>query len=417
MSFSDFFVQDADVQNIIGKHCRDFTYNSFPEFIKAQGGYKKYVRSLGGVFEKYADFTGKITTKAQLKEVLDYVWGLYNIWGVDYSNGCSYVFEENRYKAKCGCSGAFYPSKAPTSRFNMNYSAMGFANGTDLPGIDTMLSSSKYYAVCNCGQGVIQALKKAGLVPQYFPDPATYPAYYRANGFDYKIIRKPADLQVGDILLFTNKPIEFRSTRESLPNWMDGFFHTAIVGKRDSQYIYMYDSGHAFTYYGECINRRKIGDPKVYQWAADWIGIRLDCIAALSDTPEGWVKKDGHWFYYRDGKALIGWHQIVWKGAKRWFFFEDNGAMITGWKKLTWSKGQNWFYFDSTGVMVTGWRKIKEKWYCFDENGCMLTGLHRLEWNGKKDFYLFSRDGDMIKGNHTVKATFNDSGALTGGTT
>ena len=47
-----------------------------------------------------------------------------------------------------------------------------------MPGVDEMLGNpNKYYAVVNCGQGVVQMLKKAGLCPKSFPDPAEYPKY------------------------------------------------------------------------------------------------------------------------------------------------------------------------------------------------------------------------------------------------
>lgn len=393
MSFDDFFVQDAPVQKIIDKHCNDFTYNTYPEYIRNHGGYTGYVSSLGSVFSKYAGFKGKVKTKAELTEVMNYVWGLYNIWGTDYSNGCSYTFEENRYKAKAGAKSAFYTSKAPTSRFNMNYSAWGFANGTDLPGVDEMLSASKYYAVCNCGQGVVQTLKKAGLVPAYFPDPATYPTYYREHGYGFKIIRKASDLQVGDVLMFFNKAIPDRDTRIDLPNWMSGMFHTAIVGERDDKYIWMFDSGHAFTYYGECRNRRRIGDNNVYQWAADWLAIRLDCVADLAEG-DGWTCRDGKWYYYRDGKKVNGWQKLKWSKGTNWFYFKDC-VMVTGWQKLKWSGGENWFYFNTSGVM--------------------LTGMHRLSWNNKQSWYMFDSNGAMVTGEHEATVKFGTSGAMTGG--
>lgn len=398
MSFADFFVQDADVQKIVDEHRYDFTYETYPAFIEKVGGFKAYVRSLGGVFKKYVDFSGTITTTQELYEVMNYVWGLYNIWGTDYSNGCSYDYNDNRYKAYDGAKSAFYTRHYPQERFKMNYSAWGFQNGSDLPTVEEMLSSSKYYAVVNCGQGVVQTLKKAGLVKRYFPDPATYPAYYKQNGYGYKIIRKASDLQVGDVLLFFNKKLSNRDSITNLPNWMEGFFHTAIVGKRDANYIYMFDSGHAFTYYGECINRRKIGDNKVYQWAEDWLAIRLDVISNLTEPKikDGWKTVSGKWYFYRDGKPLKGWNKLSWSKGQNWFYFDSHGIMLTGWQELKWSKGDSWFYFDS--------------------NGCMATGLHYLPWKGDYGWYCFDRDtGVMITGDTKASVTFGSSGDMTGG--
>ena len=89
------------------------------------------------------------------------------------------------------------------------------------------------------------------------------------------------------------------------------------------------------------------------------------------DSTNGWKKKDGDWFYYKDGKKL------------------------TGWQKLKWSKGTDWFYFNSNGVMQTGFKK--------------------LEWKGAKDWYLFNKYGAMVVGETTMIVGFGKSGRIVGG--
>lgn len=402
MGYSDFFVQRPETQKIVDAHRYDFTYDTVDEYLKKAGGYKAYIKSLGGVFAKYADFKGAVKTKAELYDVMDYVWGLYNIWGVDYSNGCSYDdWTDNRYKARDGAKSAFYPRKAPLARFDVNYGCPGFANGDDLPGIDEMLESKKYYAVTNCGQGVAQALKKAGLIPRSMPDPAYYPARYAANGYGYTLIKNAKDLMPGDVLLYTQGgTIANRSTRKTLDNWTPHIKHTNIVGKRDEKYIYMFDSGHAFTDYGECVNRRKIGQWP-YEWAEDWIGIRLDCIAALKgeDMKDGWNKVGGNWYYYKDKKPVTGWQKLKWSKGEDWFCFSKAGIMLTGWQELGWDGGKkkNWFYFNP-------------------ETGAMITGFRYLKWSGGWDWFLFDKEtGAMKTGNVKMEITFDKSGRMTGG--
>lgn len=415
-----FFNLDADVQKIVDAHKNDFNYDTADSYLKKVGGYKAYVKSLGGVFAKYADFSGKITSISQLYDICNYVWGLYMIWGVDYSNGCSWTWDENMWKAYLSGADRYYPRREPKHRFDVNYALPGFGNGSDLPGIDEMLGGN-YYKVTNCGQGVAQVLKKAGLIPRSMSDPAYHAGTYRSKGYGYKLIKSAKDLQPGDVLLFTQGgSIPNRSSRSTLDNWTSHIAHTAIVGKRDSQYIYMFDSGHAFTYEGRPINRRQIGDNNVYQWQSDWIGIRLDCIAKLSGAQNGWIQKNGKWYYYEAGKLIKGWKKILYQGVKRWFFLNDDGTMATGWKKIFWNGANRWFFFGSDGAMRTGWQEITyrgtKKWFFFDDNGVMLTGLHELSWKGKKAVYYFDPEsGVMQTGKVKLKVTFNASGQLTGG--
>lgn len=398
MSFKDFKAHKAETQKIIDAHCNDFTYPTAKDYLAKKGGYHAYLKSLGGVFAKYEGFTGKIKTYAELSEIGDYVWGLYDLWGVDYSNGCSYIFRENRYKAYDGAKGAYYPQEKPVGRFAVNYSAFSFANKNDLPTVDKMFSDcaegGKYYAVTNCGQGVVQMLKKAGLCPADFPDPAEYPQYWKEHGYPYTLIKSTKDLRIGDVLYFFNKPIPNRATRTTLSNWESGGFHTAIVGEMLPDGYVLYDSGHAYTYYGQFRNFRKYTD-RPYQWAEDWIGIRFD-FGLTGGQMNGWVKENGNWYYYKDGKKLTGWQYLGWSGGTDWFYFDSNGVMLTGWQKLKWSKGESWFYFDP-------------------KTGAMVTGLQYLAWKGRSDWYLFDTSGAMLTGKQKAEIVLNNSGQLTGG--
>ena len=83
MGFYDFMGHKPETQKIIDAHSKDFNYNTAKDYLKKCGGVKAYIRSLGGVFTKYVDFNGKITTQEQLTEIGDYVTGLYDIWGTD----------------------------------------------------------------------------------------------------------------------------------------------------------------------------------------------------------------------------------------------------------------------------------------------------------------------------------------------
>ena len=108
-----FAYHKGPTRKIVEDHKNDFNVYTVKDFMNhIDGGYIGYVKSLGGVFTKYADWNypkrnKRIVSKIQLAEICEYVWGLYDIWGVDYSNGDIHDFEENHY----GGGHAFYPEK------------------------------------------------------------------------------------------------------------------------------------------------------------------------------------------------------------------------------------------------------------------------------------------------------------------
>lgn len=100
----------------------------------------------------------------------------------------------------------------------------------------------------------------------------------------------------------------------------------------------------------------------------------------------GWHKRDGSWFYVRNGKALTGW---IRDGGK-WYFLGRDGKMKTGWVK----DGGKWYYLTSSGAMKTGWLGDQGKRYYLTSSGAMKTGWMKI--SGK--WYYFTRSGAMKKG-------------------
>ena len=100
----------------------------------------------------------------------------------------------------------------------------------------------------------------------------------------------------------------------------------------------------------------------------------------------GWHKRDGSWFYVRNGKALTGW---IRDGGK-WYFLGRDGKMKTGWVK----DGGKWYYLTSSGAMKTGWLGDQGKRYYLTSSGVMKTGWMKI--SGK--WYYFTRSGAMKTG-------------------
>ena len=124
------------------------------------------------------------------------------------------------------------------------------------------------------------------------------------------------------------------------------------------------------------------------------------------DKLNGWVKKDGKWYYYINNAKQTGWQkvsskwyylnsngqmQLGWcKASGKWYYLDGSGAMTIGWQKIS----GKWYYLDGSGAMVIGWQKISGKWYYLDESGVMQKGWQKI---GGKWYYL-DGSGVMQKG-------------------
>ena len=430
----NWFQATSQTQKIINAHKNDFNYKTVESFLKKKGGYKAYVRSLGGVFAKYVDFKCRIKNAQEFYEVAEYVWGLYDIWGLDYSNGSTYSFEENRYKAWNVDGSGFYDSSAPSARFSHNYGEVGHANGSDLPDIDTMLANPrKYYGVTNCGQGVAQLMKKAGLVNKNAPDPGAFLGdWVNKYGYHVKFITNSKDLQPGDVLIYNTEGSLADKTK--VVNWHTGYKHTNVVVARNGNTLTFADSGHAYTYFGQGFYTMPASE-KPYQWAKDWVAFRYDEIARYTVYGGVWKHTSkGWWFQYNEGGYPANkWEKI----AGEWYYFGSDGYIKTGVQKIN-----GHYYFLTDNGMKTGWQKVNNKWYYFtstrkgnNPSGSAFTGWQWLSYNGKSNWYYFNEegtmhtgwlklpdawyylkaDGSMVKGKQTINGhpyTFASSGAL-----
>lgn len=139
----------------------------------------------------------------------------------------------------------------------------------------------------------------------------------------------------------------------------------------------------------------------------------------------GWIKENGKWYFYSNGKKSTGWKKINgnwyylpggamqtgWKQiSKNWYYFGTDGIMRTGWETIYgkkyyfgtdgimrtgWEKvGNKWYYFSTSGIVQTDWKQISGKWYYFGANGIMQTGWKKI---GTK-WYYFNSSGIMQTG-------------------
>lgn len=196
-----------------------------------------------------------------------------------------------------------------------------------------------------------------------------------------------------------------------------------------------------------------------------------------STSADGWVKKNGDWYYYVGGKMLVN----SWKAyGGEWFYFGKDGKMLQGrqqiegnyyyfgvdgtdakvgarlsgmhdgeyygedgkWQpsylgvddsgldyyKNGWQKVNGKWFFIRNKAKVTGWLYSRNYWYYLDPTtGAMVTGWLTV---GGKTYYLRpldkavadgipDREGAMVAGRSYdiggVIYTFDKNGALQGG--
>lgn len=204
----------AETQKIIDNHKADFNCTNYISKLNSYGGYNAYIDSLGGVFKKYRNFNGKVSTVQQFKEIAEYVWGLYHIYGFDYYNGTTYVrwtggspFYVNNQKGRC--------------------------NGgkiDDLCGL-----SSKDKTTC-CNWAIDTFLFKLGILPNGNQKYCTQASYGT-------LITDKNDLQIGDIVHFYKDSKGVFNPKNPSTYGQSGWHHVVIVWDVTPTSIIVADGG------------------------------------------------------------------------------------------------------------------------------------------------------------------------------
>jgi lactocepin len=136
----------------------------------------------------------------------------------------------------------------------------------------------------------------------------------------------------------------------------------------------------------------ELGDNKISLKLTDLTGnetVKNIIIKRADEIKNGWEKRDGKWYHYKDNKPTVGW---LLDKNNNWYYLQKNHAMATGWIKVD----NKWYFFDQkSGVMKTGWVKWNNKWYYMDlKNGNMKTSWVKAD--GK--WYFLDEEGYMKTG-------------------
>ncbi len=198
-------------EEIINKHNKDFNVSNYSTRMNVLGGFDKYVKSLGGVFTKWHGVTTIPKTVTEFRERVEYITGLYAIWGADYNNGSVYY----RWGQGSG-------SKATSDAFRTS------GKGKCASGDIKKILNTPTIVTVNCNYGVDTLCKALGKNIWS----CDYDIVVKNGG---KWITKKADLKPGDMVHF------WRGTMTK-KNWK----HIAIVVEVKDGKVWMADFGNRF---------------------------------------------------------------------------------------------------------------------------------------------------------------------------
>ena len=203
-------------REIIENRSKDFYADTYDSVIKSKkyGSYEKYVQSLGGVFAKYKGKGRiKVETAADYQAAAEYVFGLFKIWGVDYSAGGVTLWPEDN---------AYYAHQSDDSRRTGVYHYPGSDSVNAVLKHAGGANSNKAFSTSaniNCDKAV--TIFKSSISPKKSKN-------YNSKDWWHsgKKITKVSDLRVGDIVHGPN--------------------HVFMVGEIYKDKVVMYDGGSRF---------------------------------------------------------------------------------------------------------------------------------------------------------------------------
>ena len=253
----------SGTKNIIKDRKKEFYStgdNSYKKVVLGKdskyGSYKNYVKSLGGVFAQFAN-TNRIPVKtaADLQAAAEYVWGLLEIWGEDYTTG-GYFNEwgSKNLSSDSGTDDGFYAKESYSKRRSRPYGKTA--------SINAFLSKSASSSInTNCHKTIDIFRKSTNLKNIKGGVGSGNDGAHIAMSKVGKI-GKVSNLRVGDLITFHHGAIG----------------HTAIVGEVYSDTIVLYDGGSRFQQHRKYkyavprTNNHQLGG--TYSFYSTWFGWR-----------------------------------------------------------------------------------------------------------------------------------------------
>ena len=278
-----------ETQKIVEDHCLDFDATNFKSYLSEKGGYNEYLKSLGGVFEKFAGDETKIPVKTagDYQVACEYVYGIICMWGFDYSNGDTSHY--GRWKASVGnARDAFYPGSYSIPYEYKRYPAK--PRNIDKIAAQENVTREGVNTCCNYCVDLIRnkieladvLTKDNGKQPSTCDVVSQRKIMEKAYGFNG--IFKVTDLKVGDLIHCFGHPLT-SSEKENCVK-PGGWGHVKVVGEIDKEAgtITCYETGHDLTNDGNFKTTYKFTDGTNIAGYSGWIGTRWFNIGDSTET-------------------------------------------------------------------------------------------------------------------------------------
>ena len=329
----------SETQKIVSAHKADFDCTNYESRLKAAGGYKAYIRSLGGVFAKYLDYSGTVATKNVFHEICEYVFGLFAIYGFDYYNGQKYV----RWTGG--------------SPFYVN-GAKGKCNGGAIDDLCGQASKSK--TTC-CNWAIDTLLKKMGWLPNGSQRYCTQASYG-------KLITKKSDLQPGDIVHFYRNQKGVFDPNDHTTYGKSGWHHVVIVWDVTDTKVILADGGSRMQMSGGQwlyeVPKAGSGFGGTYGTSDRWLARRIRSLSAadLFRVRKSWA----------DTSSQIGAYSVL----------ENAKAAV---EKAREESGETYTIYNSSGAPVWPYYRVRKSWedpgsqigaYTFYRNAAFVSDLN-----------------------------------------
>ena len=164
---------------------------------------------------------------------------------------------------------------------------------------------------------------------------------------------------------------------------------------------YKYENGEHWFYTKDSSYRHNDG---WHSYERSMRGCIPELIWTAKIMKNGWIKEDGYWYFYKDGKRVTdAWEQ---DSEGKWYWLGGDGKMVAG-KTISW-KG-NRYYLKTDGSMASAeWIKFANGWRYYTKSGKMQVGWLKY----KNNMYYLKDDGFMVTGTMTVPCKFDSEGKL-----